>query len=743
MRMRAETIEGVLERVTFVNEENGWSVVRVHVSGRAEPVTAVGNLPGVQPGESLRLTGQWKLDRKFGEQFQVESCLTVQPATLVGLEKYLGSGMVRGMGRVMAGRLVQRFGMATLDVIEQEPWRLTHVQGIGPKRKERILQAWQEHRAIKEVMLFLQSHGVSSAFAVKIYKHYGQKAIAVVKDNPYRLAEDIFGIGFKTADAIAHNLGIEPTSPLRAESGVLYVLGQLSDEGHLFCPREALVERGEQMLQIPGPIVDVAVEALAQRELVVLEPVDHVPVVYLAALHTAEVGAARRLRAILDAPVAPLRIELEQAIADIEAQHGVTLAPQQREAIRRAVRSKVLVITGGPGTGKTTLLNGLLQILGGSPAPRGGARAQDEIARRILLCAPTGRAAKRMAETSGREARTIHRLLEFNPKRMRFERGPEALLEVDLLVVDEVSMVDSVLLYHLMKAVPDGCQLVLVGDVDQLPSVGPGNVLRDLIASGAVEVVTLTEIFRQAQSSQIVVNAHALNRGEQPVASTPESGELSDFYFIEREEPEAILATIKELVQQRIPRRFGLDAGREIQVLTPMHKGLLGSRNLNAELQALLNPTGETLVRGSRMYRVGDRVMQLRNNYDLDVFNGDMGQILRIDEVQREVVVQVDQREVVYDTADLDELVLGYACSVHKAQGSEYPAVVMPLHTQHFPMLQRNLLYTAITRGRRLVVLVGSPRALGIAVRSNQVRARNSHLAARLARGLELQYTSI
>jgi exodeoxyribonuclease V alpha subunit len=716
MAGRVQTLEGVLERVTFVNEENGWSVVRLQVSGRAELVTAVGSLLGVQPGESLRLTGAWVQDRKYGEQFRVESYLTVQPATLVGMERYLGSGLVRGLGQVMASRLVKRFGMETLDVIEHEPWRLTHVRGIGPKRKARILDAWEEHKAVKEVMVFLQSHGVSTTFAVKIFKRYGQKAITVVKENPYRLAEEIFGIGFLTADRIASRLGIEPTSPQRAEAGVLHVLGELSGEGHLFCPREALIERAAEILEIPADGIDAAIEALAGREQLVLEELEAGCAVYLASLHASEVGVASRLRAIIDEPVAELEIDLERAIAWFEDRQGIELAAQQREAIRRAAASKVLVITGGPGTGKTTIVNGILQIL----ASKG---------RRLLLCAPTGRAAKRLSETTGEEARTIHRLLEFNPRKMRFERGPDAPLEADLLVVDETSMVDVVLFYNLLKAVPDRCQLVLVGDVDQLPSVGPGNALRDLIGSGVPDVVRLTEIFRQAQASLIVVNAHAVNRGELPRLAP---GDIGDFFFIEREEPEAALGTLKEVVQHRIPRRFGVDPVREIQVLTPMHKGLLGSRNLNTELQALLNPRGETIVRGSRIYRVGDKVMQVRNNYDLDVYNGDIGQIARVDPVERQVVVRVDEREVIYDASDLDELVLGYACSVHKAQGSEYPVVVLPLHTQHYPMLQRNLLYTGITRGRRLVVLVGSRRALAIAVKNSAVRQRNSWLAARL-----------
>jgi exodeoxyribonuclease V alpha subunit len=730
---RVTSLEGVLERITYVSEESGWSVVRLQVPGKQDLVTAVGNLLGVQPGESLRLTGRWAHDRKYGEQFRVESFLTVQPATLVGLEKYLGSGMVRGMGKVMASRLVKRFGIETLDVIEHQPWRLTHVKGIGPKRKERILAAWSEHKAIKEVMVFLQSNGVSPSYAAKICRRYGQRAIAVVKDNPYQLAEEIFGIGFKTADQIASNLGITPDSPDRARAGVLHVLGQLAEEGHVYCPRESLVEQSAAMLEIERSIAEQAIDELAAEEADPRLVVDRDQAVYLVSLHVSETGAADRLRAILDAPAPPFGGELEgdlaRAIAGFEQQQGLVLAEQQRQAIRAAVASKVLVITGGPGTGKTTIVNGILRLL-------------EREGRSVLLCAPTGRAAKRLSETSGQEAKTIHRLLEFNPQSRRFERNAENPLEADLVVVDETSMVDIVLLYNLLKAVPDGCQLVLVGDVDQLPSVGPGCVLRDLIQSGVVAVVTLTEIFRQARQSLIVVNAHQVNAGELPLGLPgTEEPELPkdqrDFFFIEREEPEAVLATIKELVRNRIPRRFSVDPLLEIQVLTPMHRGLLGSRNLNAELQQLLNPKGQSIVRGSRLFRVGDKVMQIRNNYDLDVFNGDLGQVTRIDEVERQLSVRVEEREVSYDLADLDELVLGYACSVHKAQGSEYPVVVMPLHTQHYVMLQRNLLYTGLTRGKRLVVVVGSRRALGLAVQNNQVRARHTNLASRLARSLD------
>ncbi len=498
---RMTHLEGVVERLTFVNEDNGWTVMRLQFKGKE--ITAVGNMLGVQPGENLRLTGRWAHDRKFGEQFQVESYLAVQPATLVGLEKYLGSGLVRGMGKVMAARLVKRFGMETLDVIEHQPFRLTHVHGIGPKRKERITGAWEEHKAVKEVMVFLQSSGVSPSFAVKICKRYGQKAIVRVKENPFRLAEEIFGIGFKTADTIAANLGIAPDSPERARAGLLHALGQLSDEGHLCSPREPLVERAAALLGVAPEVIEPALEGLVADRALVAEELDGEQTIYLAMLHRAEAGAATRLRAILDAEATPLSLDVDAALAALEQQLSITLAEQQRQAVRQAARAKVLVITGGPGTGKTTLVNGVLELF----------RRQE---RRILLCAPTGRAAKRMSETSGEEAKTIHRLLEFDPRSRRFARDDAAPLEADLLVVDEVSMVDTVLLYHLLKAVPDPCQLVLVGDVDQLPSVGPGSVLADLIRSGVIETATLTEIFRQAQQSLIVLNAHRVNRGQLP-----------------------------------------------------------------------------------------------------------------------------------------------------------------------------------------------------------------------------------
>ncbi|MBN2497048.1 MAG: ATP-dependent RecD-like DNA helicase [Deltaproteobacteria bacterium] len=715
----SDVLEGTLERIVYCNEENAWSVVRLAVDGRRDPVTAVGKLLGVQPGESLRLLGRWVRDHRYGEQFHAETYFTTRPATLVGVEKYLGSGLIRGIGKQMASRIVKHFEMDALEIIESHPERLTEVAGIGPVRSSRIRQAWAEQREMKEVMIFLQSHGVSTTYAVKIYKRYGPRSIAVVKENPYQLAVDIFGIGFLKADKIASSLGIAADSPRRAEAGVLHVLGELSDEGHVFCPLEELVERAVAVLEIEAAVVEKAISDLGSSGSLVIETLDHGEAIYLGSLHACETGAAWMLRAILGAEASRIEIDVERALVWFEEQGRIRLADRQKDAVRKAISSKVLVVTGGPGTGKTTIIHAIIRIL-------------EKKGRRIMLCAPTGRAAKRMTETSGREARTIHRLLEFAPRSQRFERNAERPLDADLVVVDEVSMLDTVLLYHLLCALPSRCQLVLVGDVDQLPSVGPGNVLRDLIRSCAVEVVTLDEIFRQARQSLIVLNAHRVNQGSLPVSGR-EGDDSADFHFVERDDPERALATIKELVSVRIPLRYELDPLDDIQVLTPMHKGLLGVARLNAELQSLLNPAGEALGTGGDAFRTGDKVMQIRNNYELDVFNGDIGKVESVDPVERQVLVRIEGRVVRYDRADQNELVLAYACSIHKAQGSEYPAVVIPVHTQHYVMLQRNLLYTGITRGRRLVVLVGSKRAVGIAVRNNKVRKRHTRLAERLS----------
>ncbi|HKQ70963.1 MAG TPA: ATP-dependent RecD-like DNA helicase [Polyangiaceae bacterium] len=718
----SSVIEGVLDRVAFANEENAWSVVKIAVGDRAEPVTAVGNLLGVSPGENLRLTGRWVQDKRFGEQFQIESFLTVVPATLAGIERYLGSGMVRGIGKVMAERLVRKFGLATLDVIDREPQRLHEVEGIGRVRSEQIKSAWTAQRAIKDVMVFLQSHGVSTSHAVKIYKRYGERAIAVVRENPYRLATDIFGIGFQTADGIAKNLGVLPTSPERCRAGVIHALSTLAEEGHVAALRSDLALRTRSLLEVDLALGEAAVVPLAEAGDVVIERggFDE-DAVYLAPLHTAEKGIADLVLRLVRTPKRPLSIDTEKAIRWFEEQKGIELAPEQRKAIALAIEQKVIVITGGPGTGKTTLINGIIQILG-------------KKGRQMLLAAPTGRAAKRMTETTGHEAKTLHRLLEWSPKSSSFARAPDNPLEADIVIVDEASMLDTVMAYSLLRALPATCQLVVVGDVDQLPSVGPGSVLSDIIRSQAVAVVRLAHIFRQAQESRIVMNAHRVNQGEMPLASFGDAS--SDFYFIEKSEPEEVLATIKTLVQERIPRKFGFHPTRDVQLLTPMHKGLLGAATLNTELQALMNPSGPSISRGSRLFRLDDKVMQIRNNYDLDVFNGDIGRVAEIDTAERAVTIAFDGRPVIYDEADLDELTLAYACSIHKSQGSEYPCVVLPLHTQHFVMLRRNLLYTAITRGRKLVVIVGNRRALSTAVRNADTVTRLTGLSWRLAKAL-------
>ncbi|HIQ12436.1 MAG TPA: ATP-dependent RecD-like DNA helicase [Caldilineales bacterium] len=731
-----DSLTGVIERLTFHNPDNGYTVARV--STRRGLVTVVGNMAGVHVGASVEMRGEWTNHPKFGRQFKVADYRTVLPATAAGVEKYLGSGLIKGVGPVTAKRIVQHFGADALRIIDEEPDRLRDVLGVGKKRVAMIKKAWEEQKQIKEVMIFLQSHGVSAGLAVKIYKRYGDGAIGVLQMNPYQLQRDIHGIGFKTADKIARSLGIPHDSPERVAAGVQYVLNQETDQGNVFTPREALVTKASELLEVPPELVEEAIHRLQAEEQVKVEGVGcevrpeavqlkESQAVYLASMYYSEVGVAAGLRRLNDARLATGTTRLpafqtfdwDQAFRYLQRQLGVDLAPAQRQAVQTALTQPVTVLTGGPGTGKTTTLRAIIHLLRAASAT-------------FALAAPTGRAAKRMSEVTGAEARTIHRLLEASPgEGFSFKRNAENPLDVDMVIVDEASMLDVILTNHVLKAIPAGAHLLLVGDVDQLPSVGAGNVLRDIIDSGEVAVVRLETIFRQAAGSYIITNAHRINRGQMPLFPK----DANDFFLFPMEDVDAAADMVVDLVTRRIPNRFGIPSA-EIQVLTPMHRGPLGVTALNQRLQEKLNPAHPAKplrIQGGRVLRVGDRVMQIRNNYDLDVFNGDMGVITGVDLEMQTLTVDFDGRAVTYDWASLDELTHAWAISVHKSQGSEFRAVVMPVHTTHYIMLQRNLLYTGVTRARELAVLVGTKRAIGIAVRNDQVAERHTALAERLA----------
>lgn len=709
-----ETLAGLVERVTFHNPENGFCVLRVKARGHRELVTTVAHAASISAGEWVTASGEWVNDRIHGQQFKAQFLRVSAPTSIEGIERYLGSGMIRGIGPVYAKKLVRAFAEQVFDVIEQQPIRLREVDGIGPVRAERICAAWAEQKAVREIMMFLHSHGVGTARAVRIFKTYGADAVQVMSENPYRLARDIRGIGFKTADLIAQRLGIAPDAMIRVRAGVSFALTEAMDHGHCGLPVEELMPLASSLLEVPEALIETAVELELQQGDIVADSVAGVACLFLAHLHRAEQSIADHLRRLLRGSLPWPDIDADKALPWVESSVGLTLAASQTEAVRLALRSKVLVITGGPGVGKTTLVNAILRILAAKHVE-------------ILLCAPTGRAAKRLSETSGREARTVHRLLEVDPKSGRFKRDQDNPLRCDLLVVDETSMVDVRLMQALVAAIPGHAALLLVGDIDQLPSVGPGQVLGDVIGSGAIPVVRLTEVFRQAASSRIIQNAHRINRGDQPDLTRPE--ELSDFYFQSAEEPELAVQRIVSLVRDHIPRRFGLDPVREIQVLCPMNRGGVGARSLNLELQAALNPAGERKVeRFGWTFAPGDKVMQIENDYDKEVYNGDIGYVEDIDLEQQELNARFEDRTISYGFGELDALVPAYAATIHKSQGSEYPAVVIPVLTQHYPMLQRNLLYTGITRGRRLVVLVGQRKAIAIAVRNVSGRRRWTRL---------------
>ena len=790
-----ETLQGILERIVYESPDTGYTVGRLSARDHAELLTVVGNLASVNPGESLLLQGEWVDNARYGRQFQIEKYETILPANVVGLRKYLGSGLIKGIGPKMAALIVRKFGMDTMDVIENEPDKLARVPGIGRKRVEIIKEAWEAQREIKNVMLFLQSHDVSTAHAAKIYKTYGNDAIPIVTENPYQLADDIYGIGFVTADTIAQKLGIDKDAPQRVQAGIKYVLSQKADDGHVFQHHPELIEACQTMLEQEPEAIEKGIHALVEKEEIInpnftdfpsadeqgaiSEPQDNYDIsnessvvnpqhelpddhqtslsesreprvdshsaIYLAPFYYAELGVANQFLRILasgeDTATPTASADILASLTQLESEMRIRFAPQQREAIHTALTTRAMILTGGPGTGKTTTTVGMIRLF----------EAQG---RHITLTAPTGRAAKRLSETTGGEAKTIHRLLEFSPQINSFKRNRQNPLDTDVVIVDEMSMVDLVLMNRLMQAIRPSTTVILIGDVDQLPSVGAGNVLRALIDSQKIPVIELTEIFRQAQESLIVTNAHRINKGDFPELT----GDTDrNFFFIEEEDPEKITELITSIIADRLPKHYGYHPIDDIQLLCPMRRGTLGTENLNKRLQEVLNieytaPTAHPLekarfgTRGDNKQaprfgnqsatvgglRVGDKVMQIRNNYDYDVFNGDIGRVVTIERIDKKVCIQYPDKQVAYDTADLGELVLAYATTIHKAQGSEYPAVVIPLHTQHYLMLQRNLLYTGITRAKERVVIVGTKKALGICIRNNQVTERNSYLAERM-----------
>ena len=729
MGLEEEGLQAQIQRITYVNEDTGYTVARASVPGFPEPVTIVGNLLALSPGEVLRVQGSWERHPKFGRQFRVKRHETLLPQTVQGIRKYLGSGLIKGIGPVMAARIVAKFGDKTLEIIDKNIGRLTSVQGLGRKRVRMIKQAWDDQKEIRSIMIFLQEHGIGLSHATKIFKRYGQRSIAVVSQNPYKLATEISGIGFKTADRIARRLGFVTDAPVRVEAGILYVLNQLAEEGHVYYPYEPLIERCRDILKVDRDTIVKAFSALALEEKIVIEDLNrdletfepNLKAVYLARFHVSENGIARHILRLASSKKSVRHMDPEKAIEWVQKRVHLRLALRQIEAVKHAVSDKALIITGGPGTGKTTIIHAVIQIYAAVGA-------------RIFMAAPTGRAAKRMSEATGHRASTIHRMLAFNWQGGGFRHNEQNPIPADVIVLDEASMIDNILMNHLLKAIPSEATLIVVGDSNQLPSVGPGNVLKDMIHSGLIPVVELSEIFRQARESLIIVNAHRINQGMLPKHP---GKELGDYYFIEEGDPDQALQKILELVSRRVPQRFRLNPKEDIQVLAPMHKGTLGTENLNVVLQNALNPAQKELVRGERRFRLYDKVMQIRNNYEKEVFNGDIGLIQSIDPENNEITVSYDGRPVEYDYSELDEIVLAYAISVHKSQGSEYPAVILPILPQHHLLLQRNLIYTAVTRGKRLVVMVGTKRALATGVKDDRTVKRYTFLAERLKEAIK------
>jgi exodeoxyribonuclease V alpha subunit len=713
-----EPLEGLVERVTFENDATGFRVLRVRPDGSAGLLTVIGAVQRVAAGSRVRVTGRFELDPKHGRQMRARTLLVLEPDTLEGLVRYLGSGLIPGIGPALAARIVRRFGDRTLAVLDRDPSRLAEVPGLGKQRVESLRRAWFEQRSSRDALVFLQGHGISAALGIRILRRYGADTVRIVSENPYRLAQEVWGIGFHKADEIARALGIGADAPERMGAAVLHVLAHMGERGHVFAPRVALALEAERLTQVDGALVEAAIDREAERALVRTEAIAAIgAVVYASGRWAEERELARRLARLARQGARPLPGE-GAALEAFERRTGATLVQAQREAVSQAARSGVLVVTGGPGVGKTTIVRALMELYS-----RAGLR--------LGLAAPTGRASRRMTEATGRDACTLHRLLETDPRRGGFARDERRPLELDALVVDECSMLDQSLACALLRAVPAQARLVLVGDVDQLPSIGAGAVLRDVLDSAVVPAVRLSQVFRQAARSRIVEAAHAIRQGRMPEPEPP-GGAPSDFFVVPVSGPDEAADKIRQLVVDRIPRKFGLDARRDVQVLAPMHKGAAGSEALNAALQQALNPHGADVALGPRRLRVGDKVMQLRNDYSRDVFNGDVGFVAAAETAERRLVVEIDGRDVVYEEGQLDELALAYACSIHKSQGSEYPAVVVPILTSHFVMLSRNLLYTAVTRGKKLVVVLTDRNALRIALDETRKEDRYTHLCERL-----------
>jgi len=719
-----QEIFGYIERITFQNPENGYTVVQLKENKRAELSCVVGVLPGVQPGMTIRCRGDWKQHRVFGKQFCIESYHVEAPADLIGIKKYLSSGLIKGIGPEYAERIVTLFKAETLNIIEKSPERLFEVEGLGKKRVETIKTCWSAQKSIREVMVFLQAHGVSPVFAQKIFKTYGDQSIAVVKKNPYQLAQDIYGIGFQSADLIAQNLGLSRDSAERIDAGIEFILKQCSTEGHVCFPAQELTKLTAEMLEINEELIHIRLKALAESKQIEKREMIHQgkqeTFIWLRPLFLSEIGIQQQTERLRSSRCFLRSVDVTRALEWVQNQLKIKLADHQQQAVKQSLLEKMQIITGGPGTGKSTITRAILAIT-------------EKLTDKIILAAPTGRAAKRMSEITGKKARTIHSLLEYDFRSNKFKKGLDSPLDCDLIVIDEASMIDTSLMWSLLKAIPDSARVIFVGDVNQLPSVGPGNVLKDMICSQTIPVTILTEIFRQAAGSRIITNAHLINSGTFPDIKNLSD---SDFYFLDIESPEEILRNILDLVTHRLPKKYAFNAFDDIQVLAPMKRGVIGIENLNQALQEQLNPPGTPLLWGGKRFLPGDKVMQIRNNYQKEVYNGDIGRIVSIDAINQEMLINFDGRAIPYEFSDLDEIVLAYAVSVHKYQGSECPCIIMPIHTSHFKLLYRNLLYTGVTRGKKLVILVGTKKALSLAVKNDEVKKRYTALQQALNNGI-------